>query len=277
MQNLASQIPFVVLILALFAAYGVLVRRGTIKDNNIIGAGVIVGALAVALTVAYWWPMYQQGLPLSLFLVNPIAMTFCAIWCITLAYRSQRVEDIATHVVGDTKVIVRVCPPSRLPDADALLLPTNTTFQMTENIAGQIGTATGPEVYEEIRGSAPVGLLKVVQSASGKLEVDRIYHVAVNDYLRPVNQTQLRRGIEQAALQARKANAESIIVPIAPMRGLSIPQVTDAVAGGVLKQRKAFAEIVVAVLSPRIGREVAAEVAHQIAVLEGATPQRTTL
>jgi hypothetical protein len=275
MQNPSAQIPFVLLILALFAAYGVLVRRGTIKEGAIIGTGTVVGVLAVALTIGYWWPMYQRGLPLSLFLVNPIAMTLCALWCITLAYRSQRVEDIATHVVGDTKVIVRICPPSRLPDADALLLPTNTTFQMTENIAGQVSMATGQAVYQEIRGSAPVGLLKVVQSGGGNLEVDRIYHVAVNDYMRPVNQAQLRRGIEQAALQARKSNAESVIVPIAPMRGLNTQQVTDAVAGGVLKQRKAFAEIVVAVLSPRFGQEVAAEVARQISSLEGASPEQT--
>jgi hypothetical protein len=277
MQNPVGQIPFVLIILALFAAYGVLVRRGTIKEGAIIGAGTVVGALAVALTIAYWWPMYQRGLPLSLFLVNPVAMTFCAIWCIALAYRSQRVEDIATHVVGDTKVIVRVCPPSRLPDADALLLPTNTTLQMSENIAGLVGTATGPAVAQEIRGSGPVGPLKVVPSGGGNLEVGHIYHVAVNDYLRPVNQAQLRRGIEHAALQARKANAESVIVPIAPMRGLNIPQVTEALAGGVLKQRKAFAEIVVAVLSPRLTREVAAEVARQVAALEAASTERTAL
>jgi len=275
MQSPASQLPFIISIVTLFAVYGVLVRRGTIKDGAIIGAGIAVGAVAVGVTIAYWWPLYQRGLSLGLFLVNPIAMTFCAIWCITLAYRSQRVEDIATNVVGDTKILVRLCPPSRLPDADALLLPTNTTFQMTENIAGQIGTAVGPSVYDEIRGSAPVGLLKVVQSGGGKLAVDRIYHVAVNDYMRPVDSGQLRRGIEQAALQARKANAESVIVPISPMRGLNIVQVTEAVVGGVLKQRKALAEVVVVVLSPRFGREVAAEVARQIASLESASPERT--
>ena len=270
MGSFSSQLPYLLIVLALFAGYGVAVRRGVLRDSAVLNVGAAVGAVAVAASGIYWWPLYQHGLiPFSIFLINPFIMTVCAVWCVYMAHRSQRVEDVATYSVGDTKILVRITPPSRLPDADALILPTSVTLRLADGIAGMIGTASGRSPEDEARLSVPVGPLKVIVTGAGDLRVQKIYHVAVSDYLAKVNEATLQRGIENAAHQARKDHVESVIVPIAALRGLSLADTTRAMVAGTLKHRKAFAEIVFAALSPNDGPAIAAEVAKQMALVEG--------
>lgn len=270
MGDVTGQIPHLLFILALFAAYGVAVRRGTIRDSAVLSVGAAVGVAAILATSIYWWPFYAKGvLPLTLFLFNPFIMMICALWCVYLAWRSQRVEDLATHRVGDTKIIVRVCPPSRLPDADALLVPVSLNLRLAGGIAGFIGMAAGKAPENEARPLSPVGPLKVVKVGPGDLKVGKIYMVAVGVYLEKVSAATLQRGLENAADYARKDEVESIVVPIASVRGLSVGDTARAIIAGTLKRRKAFAEIVFAALSPRDGTEIASEVARQVAALEG--------
>ncbi len=270
MGSVTGQIPHLLFILALFAAYGVAVRRGVLRDMAVLWVGAGVGVAAVIATMTYWWPLYEKGvLPLSLFLFNPFIMLICSLWCVYLAYRAQRVEDIGTFNIGDTKVIVRICPPNRLPEADALLLPTSVTLRFADGIAGLVGMATGKEPENESRPQGPVGTLKVVAVGPGDLKVEKIYMVAVSDYLEKVNAGVLQRGIEGAALAARKDNRESVVVPIAALRGLNLTETARSMVAGTLKQRKAFAEIVFAALSPRDGADLVVEVARQVMKLEG--------
>lgn len=262
--DMAGQIPFILVVLVLLALYGGLVRRGTIAGRNILWAGLSVGAACVLIVSAYWWPFYRAGLPLALFLLNPVAMALCVAYCVGIAYRSQRVEDKATHIVGDTKIIVRFCSPSRLPDADVILLPTTTSLAMLDEAAGMIAMAAGQNVGQAARRQGPVGIHGIAVTEAGRLAAKQIVHVAVHDYRRPVDAEKLRRGIEQGAGRARKLGAESVVLPLAPMQGLTITQVVEATVAGVFKQRKAFGEIVFAVLTPRHASEVTAAIARSV-------------
>ena len=128
--QLAAQLPYAFIIIGLFIVYGSLVRRGTIASKNIVFVGAVLGLVAAILAFLSVYPDYKRGaIPLPLALFNPMAMLVCSAYCVTFSYRMQRVQDLATFLVGDTKIIVRTCPPMRLPPADALLLPTNAHFR----------------------------------------------------------------------------------------------------------------------------------------------------
>lgn len=272
----ASQISYGLFILVLFIGYGSLVRRGVVSGKGIIGAGVVVTLLATAAAAYNLYPAYRSGqLPLVLFLFNPLLMTFVSALCVFFSYRQQQTEDLVTLAVGDSKIIVRFCPPARIPDADALLLPTVTTLRMLEGLAGSVGMGAGRETMREATRHAPVNLGKVVTTGPGQLAVGRIYHVAVGDPLRPVDEVKLRRGMESAAQQARKGGAESVAVPVGSVRGLTLSQSVSAIAGGVLRHHKPFAEIVFVVFEPRHRREIAEVIQRLVEVEEPPKPPLT--
>jgi len=216
-----------------------------------------VGVAAVAVWFAATWaalPPVARSTPL-LFL-GPGLMGACAAFCVSLALRAEKAVDLATLQVGDTKIIVRACLPSRLPDADALILPTSTTLRMRGGLPGAISTAAGSAVETEVLQSAPTGMGKVVVTGAGRLPVGRVIHVAVYEPPHRVEATTLRRGIEAACQQARKAGAESLVIPVGGWRGLPVAEATRVIAEAALKQRKAFGEIVFAVFEPPLGKIV---------------------
>jgi O-acetyl-ADP-ribose deacetylase (regulator of RNase III) len=269
MPTIIQQLPTVLFILVLFSVYGALVRQGRIVDRNVLWTGIVVGILSVGTTLLLWLPYYQQGLPLLLFLMNPMAMLLCTGLCVYLAYRNQIVEDVAYYTLGDTKVIVRVAPAQRMPDAHALILPTDTTLRMVDGIASSFGMVTGGALSSELKKLGPVPEGKVVETGGGKTAVERIFHVAVGDNLRPVRPDVLRRGVEAGMAAAKKRGAESVVLPVAAMRGLTLEETAEVMIGGLMKHRKAFAEIVIVILNIR-DRNMVAETAKKRLLAEGA-------
>ncbi|MDX1935229.1 MAG: macro domain-containing protein [Capsulimonadales bacterium] len=271
MPSISQQLPTVLFILALFGVYGALVRQGRIQDRNVLWVGIVVGLLAVGATAYYWYPYYRAGLALPLFLLNPTAMLLCAGFCVYLAYRSQLTEDVAFYTLGDTKVIVRVAPAQRVPDAHALILPTDTSLRMADGIAASFGMVTGGALSGELKKLGPVPEGKVVETSGGKTAVERIFHVAVADNLRPVRPDVLRRGVEAAAAAAGKRGAESLVLPVAVLRGLTLEETAEVMVAGLIKHHKAFAEIVIVILHIR-DRNLIADVVRKRLGTEGAIP-----
>ena len=264
----AQQLPTLLFVLSLFGVYGVLVRQGRIKDKNVLWIGGAVGLLSMAATFLLWLPAYLHGLPLSLALINPFFMLLCAIGCVFAAYRSQIIEDVAVYTLGDTKIIVRVCPSQRIPDAHALILPTDTTLRLRDGIAGHFGLITGGALSQELRTLGPAQEGQVVETSGGRTAVERIFHVAVSDNFRPVRPDVLRHGIESAAQAAQSMGAESVVLPIAVLHGLTVSEAAEIMVAGLLKQRRAFAEVVIAILNPG-DKKVVAEIVKRRLLSEG--------
>jgi O-acetyl-ADP-ribose deacetylase (regulator of RNase III) len=103
-----------------------------------------------------------------------------------------------------------------------------------------------------------------VATSGGRLAVGRVFHVAVHEPARAAEPGPLRRGIENAVQQARKAGAETLAVPLGGLRGMPPAQAAPVVVEAVLRQRRAFSEIVFVVLER--GSERAARAAVEQAV-----------
>ena len=103
----------------------------------------------------------------------------------------------------------------------------------------------------EAQKAAPAANGRVVATGAGKLNVAQIFHAVVGVPMAAVKADTLRKGMESAANYARKANAESIVVPLASLRGLPFVESATATINGVMKHRKAFAEIVFVVAGGR--------------------------
>ena len=153
-----------------------------------------------------------------------------------------------------------------------MLLPTLTTLRMLGGVPGAISIAGGPTIEREAMRGAPVNLGKVVMTGAGRLAVDHVFHAAVSERLRPTDPNLLRRTLENAAQQARKAGAETLVVPVGSLRGLDVRRVADVTAEAVLKQRRAFSEIVFVALDVRSTNALAAAVAK--AVEDAARPRQ---
>lgn len=272
MSSFTAQFPYAVAVLTLFFGYGALVRRGTIAGRAILSVGALVAVLAMGIWfVATYQSLTPEARRTPLLFLGPGMMGFCAAFCVASAYRLQKVVDVATFQTGDTKVIVRSCLASRIPDADALILPTSTTLRLLGGMAGAVSVAAGAEVEREAVASAPVNIGKIVATGAGRLTVGRIFHVAVHDPLKPVDQKTLQRGMESAAQQARKADAESLAVVVGALRGLPAGRAAGVMAQGILKHRKAFGEIVFVVLEPRSAAEIALAVEEAVEAAVGNT------
>jgi O-acetyl-ADP-ribose deacetylase (regulator of RNase III) len=281
-SDLSQQLPYACVILFFFLAYGLLVRNGKITGANILWSGLFVGVIAVGASTYHSVQMYetmkelQPNVPVAYVVFNPFAMALVSIYCVLLTYRTQRVQDLAVYPLGDTKVIVRQCPATRIPDADALLMPTNTSLRMNGHIPIRIALAAGPLVEKSAMARAPVGVGKVVETSGGRLAVGHIYHVAVSEAARPAARrapagrqdgrsrspartppgkatasTVLQKGMDSAAVQARKGGAESIVVPLGVVSGLGMVDSMKAIVDGTLKQRRAFGEVVFVVFDLR--------------------------
>ncbi|MES2459936.1 MAG: hypothetical protein V4671_05075 [Armatimonadota bacterium] len=255
-SEVARQIPYFLFVLSLFTAYGILVRRGTIKGRNILWAGLGTGVLAVIAALFFIWPDYQRGVPLPVLLIHPILMAVVTSYCVALTYRSQRVQTLATYIIGDTKILVISCLATSIPDADALLLPGNTRLRMVGGLIGAIGFAAGADADKAMAKNGPVGIGKVVEGGPGRLAVGRIYQVAVQEPLKDVTAPVLKRGMESIVQAARKGGAESIAIPLGGLRGLPAVRCIEIMTEAVIKQRKAFGEIVLIALDAPTAAQV---------------------
>lgn len=260
---LAAQLPYAVFVVALFLGYSHLVRRGTLAGRNIVRAGAAVGLVAAAASFFQVAPETRAQTTLPVLLVGPLMMLVCTAVCVAFAYRAQKVVEAARFALGDTTVIVRYSPASGIA-ADALLLPALTTLRMLGGVPGAISIAGGPSIEREAMRVAPVNLGKVVMTGAGRLAVDHIFHAAACEPPRAADANVLRRALESAAQQARKAGAETIAVPVGSLRGLGIERVAGVTVEAVLKQRRAFSEIVFVALDVRSTNVIAAAVASAV-------------
>ncbi len=240
------------IVLAVFVAYGSSVRKGVFRGRAIIWAGVVVGVIAVGIYGADMLPFYRHGDPLWLVALLPTMMAGVSVFCVALSYNQQRVRDTATLAVGKSKVIVRLCPPIALPNADALLLTVSTALRANDRTARAVLDAAGPQVGDALKRLGAVGMGKVVSTVGGALAMGQIFHAAIADAGRPVDAARLKRGLESAVQQARKAGAASIVIPLGPLTGLTLQDSLAIPIDAVLKQRKAFTEIVFVVFEPRL-------------------------
>ena len=247
----AFPIAHALIILAVFLLYGSSVRKGIVRGSAILWAGVFAGAIAVGIYAFDMLPLYRAGAPIWMAALPPLMMAGLAAFCVAMSYHQQRVRDIATFTAGDTKVIVRVCPPIAIPDADALLLPVSTALRGNDAITRMALSAAGPQVTDALAKQGPVGMGKVISTVGGALSVGHIFHAAIADAGRPTDGARLKRGIENAAQQARKAGAESLAVPLGQLTGLAMQDSLAIPIDAVLRQRKAFAEVVFVVFEPR--------------------------
>ena len=269
--QIGTQLPYALFIVALFFAYGQAVRRGRIAGRAILGVGALVGVIAVAASFFQFSPDVRAQTPLGYLLVSPIVMALCAAFCVAMAYRSQKVEELGRHSVGDTTVIARYSPASRI-EADAILLAAPTTLRMLGGVSGALSVAGGTAIEREARQSAPANPGRVVQTTGGRLAVDHIFHAVAYQPLRPVEEAPLRRALENAAQQARKAGAETLAVPVGVLPGLPPDRVARIVTDAVLKHRRAFAEISFVALDVRGGQTLARAVAEAVAALTSSRP-----
>ena len=262
LQMLLPQLPFLLTTLVAFVAYGTMVRREILTGARIWQGGIVIGLIAVALAVLNdrLNVVYPEGTPQSSYLINPLMMAFCAGYCVFFAYRLQKVSDVGTWTVGETQIILRVSPASKMPATDALIVPTGTRLEMRNGIPGQIKNAGGASIENAAKPLAPVGLGKVIVTPPGSLAVQKIYHAAVYEGGKAIKTDVLKRFVGQAIMAARKDGAESVTVPLGAYPGLTVEGATRAIAETVQKQSKGLREIVLCVLEGRDEREASTAV-----------------
>jgi O-acetyl-ADP-ribose deacetylase (regulator of RNase III) len=245
------QILFTLPIIIAFIFYNLRVQRRQIDGKAIFGVGALLGVLAIGLTTLMLWPFRGQPKWNELLLTNAAIMTAATLWCIGFAYRQARVITVFSTQAEDTEITVLAATIHRIPESDALLLANTTMLRSLVGPASVVLVAAGKALETEVKALAPVKLDKVVVSKSGTLPVKQIIHVAVSEPSKPVDAARLRRGIESAAQQARKLGAATLVVPYAPLRGLSPKDGADAITIAMLHQKKGFTRIVFLAIDQR--------------------------
>ncbi len=261
LNQIIPQLPFLLAILGVFITYGVMVRREILSGAKIWQGGLVMGLIAV--TLAALNDRLNLHLPPELeksyyYLFNPAVMAFCSAFCVVTAYRMQNVTDIATWQLGDTKIILRICLAAKMPDADALILPTGVRLEMRHGIPAQVRNAGGEAIETAARKFAPVGIGKIIITMAGTLAVGKIYHVAVYEAGKAIKADVMRRFMGEALIAARKERAESVCIPLGAYPGMTTAGATTAICEAMLKQHKAFGEIVLCIFEARDDREIAA-------------------
>jgi hypothetical protein len=243
-----------VIVIGLFMAYGLAARQGRLSGFAVPLVGTAIGGLAVALSVAVIAP---HGAPKPLLAANALMMALATAFCVAIATRQARVEELAAREIDGVSVRVLACSAWRLPAVDAVIVPASTTLSTLAGPAGPLRIAAGGALDAELRGKTPLPLDKVLATGAGRLSAGRVLHVAVHETGRPVDAGRLRRGIEAGLQQARKGGAASVVVAIAPLPGLSATDLARATIEAVIKQRRGLKQIVVVPLQGRGERELA--------------------
>ena len=245
-------LPYALGILIAFFTYGGLVRNGKISGRAVVTIGSIIGVVAVLVwTGATYATLSPAARHWTTIVPGAVVMGVCAFYCVAMAYRVQNVETVAEFLAGDTKMILLGCTPMRLPDADALIVPCSTAIAPMGGPVLTLLAQAGGEVGKELKPHKPLGVGKCAKTSGGKLAVGSIWWCSVHEPSKNADVVTVRRTVEKAAESAKRDGAESLVVLFAAVRGLSLEAVASASVEGVVKQRRAFAEIVFVVTEPR--------------------------
>lgn len=242
--------PFMFMVVSLYMAYAIQVRNGRIDGRAIFVAGGAMWLLGLGITSAMIWPsIAKEGF--RLIAVNATTMTLLTAWCVYMAWRSAQIKEELTLVVGETQVVLQTCSPWRIRGVEALVLPNTTALRSITGPAATVQMAAGKGLEKDTRAASPVKLDKVLATGGGALSVPKIFHVAVNEPSKPVDPVRLRRGIEAAVVQARKAGIKQLGIPVSALRGLSPLDTATVLVEGALHQKKAFEKLVFIALDAR--------------------------
>ena len=252
-ETLRTELPFFLLLSALFLGYGGLVRRGILREKQVLWAGIILGIITVSLSTLRFW---RPGQPMVVQLINPIILAVCTGLCISMAQKNQRVEDIFTQKKGETSLVVRVGPLSQLSQLsqlDALLLPTSTELRSFGGPSAQIAMLAGRAYENEVNRLAPVEIGKTIVTGTYNLfpisveaagsKNSKIYHIATHEARKNMKAENLKRGIDSALQKAAKAQAKTVAIACGKFPGLTLEESTNAIVGAVGRHQNKFTNI----------------------------------
>lgn len=242
-------------LMAAFLFYGQAVRSNRIEGRAVAYVGTGIGLIATIASYLLLLAATPGGkVPMAAVLGNSLLMATATAVMVAISMRQQKIDDLRTETVNDTRVIVRQCAAFRIRDLDALIVPTTPEMATFEGPSGQVLAAAGQAADRETRAASPAPLDKVVVTSAGNLKVGKLFHVVVHERLKPVDAKRLQRGIEAAAQQARKSGAKRVGIALAPMRGLSVDAMASAAATGLYKHVRSFDEVVVIGLDARTAK-----------------------
>ena len=239
---------FTILVMTLFVLYAQGVRRAILSGRAIVFVGLAVGAVALLGTLILLTPDLKRGLPLPALLVNALGMALCTAYCIVMAQRQSRVEEVA--VSG--KISALVTTPYRLEKLDALIVPTSTQLHSLGGPSGPLLAAGGKLLVKEIGLASPANQGKVVFTGAGTLGAGKLIHVVVHEPSDPrLNPDRVRKGIQAALLAARKDHKKVVGIAYAPLRGISGKDAASLYLQAAKKYEDDFEKIVFVLLDGR--------------------------
>ena len=244
----AIVIPFMIVVTTLFVLYAQGVRRAYLSGRAIVFVGLGVGAVALLGTLMILSPSIKRGLPLPALLVNVVGMSLCTAYCIVMAQRQARVEEVATA----GRLAALVTTAYRLPGLDALIVPTSTQLRSLFGPSGPLLAAGGKELAREIGFAAPANLDKVIFTGAGTLGVGKLIHVVLHEPadLR-LDSGRLKKGLQAALLAARKDNQKVVGLAYAPLRGIAEKEAAAMYVQAAKKYEDDFEKIVLVLLDGR--------------------------
>jgi hypothetical protein len=207
--------PYLILLTTLFTLYAQGVRRAVLKSKSaILSAGIAVGAVALVGLLFLLGP----GQKIAVLLINTGMMSLCTAYCIVMAQKSARSEEVLTQ----GRLSVWVASAYRLPFADALIVPTSTALRALTGPSAALIAAGGKDLEREVKMAKSLNLDKTLYTGAGTLGVGKLIHVAVftPDDLH-LDAGRLKKGLQAALLAARKDGAKTVALVYAPLRGIA--------------------------------------------------------
>lgn len=235
---------YVIVITGLFAFYAQGVRRGKLSGNAIVTVGAAIGGVAL---LGMLFLLGQKPQPAAL-IINVVMMSLCTAYCIVMAQRQARVEELYTA----GKLSVVVSSAYRLPQVEALIVPTSTHLRSLGGPSSLLLSAGGKQLEKEIAAAGSVNLDKVLATGSGTLNADRLLHAAVftPDDMR-IDANRVKKGIQAALLLARKEQVKTVALAYAPLRGIGGIDAARLYLEAAKKYEDDFEKITIVVLDGR--------------------------
>ncbi|MGC4046978.1 MAG: hypothetical protein QM758_24550 [Armatimonas sp.] len=235
---------YVLIITTLFAVYAQGVRKGKLSGNAIVRAGAAIGGVAL---LGMLFLLGQKPQPVAL-LINVIMMSLCTAYCIVMAQKQARVEEI----VSQGKLAVTVASAYRLPHTDVLIVPTSTHLRSLGGPSGMLLAAGGKLLEKEIATVGSINQDKVLFTGAGSLNTNKLLHAAVftPEDMR-VDGNRVKKGLQAALLLARKDNAKTVGLAYAPLRGISAVDAVKLYWDAAKKYEDDFEKITIVLLEGR--------------------------
>ena len=175
-------------------------------------------------------------------------MSLCTAYCIVMAQRQARVEEVATA----GKLAVLVTTPYRLTDLDALIVPTSTQLRSLFGPSGPLLAAGGKTLVKEIGLAAPANLDKVIFTGAGTLGVGKLIHLVLHEPSDTrLDGGKLKKGLQAALLAARKDHQKIVGLAYAPLRGIAERESAAMYVQAAKKYEDDFEKIVLVLLDGR--------------------------